>query len=84
VYRGELPDPLMPPVAVKRLTRRMERTRKDYVTEIMTLGQLSHKNLVKLVGWCDGGGTLLLVYELVTNGSLHEHLHGSSERERGF
>jgi len=58
----------MPLVAVKRLTRQMEeRTRKDYVTEIMTLGRLSHRNLVKLVGWCHGGGDgkqLLLVYEL--------------------
>lgn len=78
VYRGELPDPLMPPVAVKRLTRQMEaRTRKDYVTEIMTLGRLSHRNLVKLVGWCQGGNELLLVYELVTNRSLDEHLHRS-------
>jgi interleukin-1 receptor-associated kinase 1 len=81
VYRGELPDPFMPPVAVKRLTRQMEeRTRKDYVTEIMTLGRLSHRNLVKFVGWCHGGGAngeLLLVYELVTNRSLDEHLHGS-------
>ncbi|CAN6361769.1 unnamed protein product [Urochloa humidicola] len=77
VYRGELQDPCMPPVvAVKKLTRLMEQTRKDYVTEIKTLGQLSHRNLVKLLGWCSGGGELLLVYELVTNGSLEEHLHG--------
>ncbi|CAL4897918.1 unnamed protein product [Urochloa decumbens] len=77
VYMGELQDPRMPPVvAVKKLTRLMEQTRKDYVTEINTLGQLSHRNLVKLLGWCSGGGELLLVYELVTNGSLEEHLHG--------
>ncbi|TKW36775.1 hypothetical protein SEVIR_1G004900v4 [Setaria viridis] len=77
VYRGELQDPRMPPVvAVKKLTRLMEQTRKDFVTEINTLGQLSHRNLVKLLGWCSGG-ELLLVYELVTNGSLEEHLHGS-------
>ncbi|XP_062230093.1 L-type lectin-domain containing receptor kinase IX.2-like [Phragmites australis] len=78
VYRGEL-DPHKQPVAVKKLTLVLEQTRSDYVTEIMTLGQLSHRNLVKLVGWCDGGGNdkLLLAYELVTNGSLDKHLHGS-------
>ncbi|GJM92021.1 hypothetical protein PR202_ga08447 [Eleusine coracana subsp. coracana] len=72
VYKGELRDPRMPLVAVKRLTRMLDQTRReqDYVTEITTLGQLSHRNLIKLVGWCDGGGDnkLLLVYELVTNG----------------
>ncbi|TKW36774.1 hypothetical protein SEVIR_1G004800v4 [Setaria viridis] len=72
----------MPHVAVKRLTKLLEQTRRDYVTEIMILGQLKHRNLVKLVGWCDGGGDdkPLLVYELVANGSLDDHLHGSSER----
>ncbi|RCV28834.1 hypothetical protein SETIT_5G434500v2 [Setaria italica] len=84
VYRGDLRDRrrVDAPVAVKKLTLLLEQTRRDYVTEIMILGQLKHRNLVKLVGWCDGGGDdkLLLVYELVTNGSLDDHLHGSSER----
>ncbi|KAG0540803.1 hypothetical protein BDA96_03G441000, partial [Sorghum bicolor] len=76
VYRGELLGPHQ--VAVKRLMRQMEvRTQKDYKTEIMTLGRISHRNLVKLVGWCHDDGELLLVYELVTNRSLDEHLHGS-------
>lgn len=79
VFRGDLRDRRMPPVAVKRLmTPMLEKTRRDYVTEITTLGQLSHRNLVKLIGWCDGGrdNNLLLVYELVTNQSLDKHLHG--------
>nr|TKW18581.1 hypothetical protein SEVIR_5G440400v2 [Setaria viridis] len=90
VYKGELQDPRMPPVvAVKKLTRLMEQTShcQDFVTEVNTLSQLSHRNLVKLLGWCSGG-ELLLVYELVTNGSLEEHLHGSerllSWRERPY
>jgi interleukin-1 receptor-associated kinase 1 len=75
VYRGELQDTRM--VAVKKLTTTLldqTRIRGDFVTEIKTLGQLSHRNLVKLLGWCSGR-ELLLVYELVTNGSLEEHLH---------
>ncbi|TVU11470.1 hypothetical protein EJB05_45058 [Eragrostis curvula] len=81
VYRGVLDDPGTPPVAVKKLTRILEQTMRDYVTEIKTLCQLSHRNMVRLVGWCDGGGNdkLLLVYELVTNGSLDEHLHGAEK-----
>jgi interleukin-1 receptor-associated kinase 1 len=73
VYRGDLPGQLT--VAVKRLTLQSERTRKDYVTEIMTLGQLYHRNLVKLVGWCDGGEHLLLVYELMARRSVDRYLH---------
>ncbi|KAJ1276028.1 hypothetical protein BS78_05G182600 [Paspalum vaginatum] len=80
VYRGKLRDPRMAPVAVKMLTsENNEQTSKDYVTEIMTLGQISHRNIMKLVGWCSHGDKLLLVYELVTNKSLSEHLH-TSER----
>lgn len=77
VYRGDLKDPRMPPVAVKVLTGHMDsQIRKDFVTEVTTLCQLSHRNLVKLVGWCSDGKPLMLVYELVTNRSLDEHLHG--------
>nr|TKW01246.1 hypothetical protein SEVIR_8G168000v2 [Setaria viridis] len=84
VYRGDLRDRrrVDAPVAVKKFTLLLKQTRRDFVTEIMILGQLKHRNLVKLIGWCDGGGDdkLLLVYELVTNRSLDDHLHGSSER----
>ncbi|GJN10050.1 hypothetical protein PR202_ga28109 [Eleusine coracana subsp. coracana] len=67
-------------VAVKRLKGPLEQTRRDYVTEIMTLGQLNHRNLVKLVGWCDGGQNSrpLLVYELMANKSVDKHLHDES------
>lgn len=82
MYKGDLPDPRRPLVAVKRLilhSHRPETTREEYKTEIMTLGQLRHRNLVKLVGWCDvDGSDLLLVYELIRNGSVHDHLHGSA------
>ncbi|KAJ1276025.1 hypothetical protein BS78_05G182300 [Paspalum vaginatum] len=69
----------MAPVAVKVLTSEInEQSKKDYVTEIMILGQTSHRNIMKLVGWCrHGDKQLLLVYELITNGSLSEHLHKS-------
>ncbi|CAL4905240.1 unnamed protein product [Urochloa decumbens] len=37
---------------------------------------LRHRNLVQLIGWCHGGGELLLVYELMPNDSLDTHLYG--------
>lgn len=66
-------------VAVKKLTQLSKETRKAYITEVMTLSKLNHRNLMKLVGWGDGGSNdkLLLVYELITNRDLDKHLHGS-------
>ncbi|TVU41217.1 hypothetical protein EJB05_14717, partial [Eragrostis curvula] len=79
VFKGDLPDLR---VAVKRLTGQLEQTWRDYVTEIMTMGQLSHRNLVKLVGWNHGGRNddrRLLVYELMENRSVDKHLHELEE-----
>jgi interleukin-1 receptor-associated kinase 1 len=79
VYGGDLPGQPAVPVAVKKLILRSERTRKDYASEVMILGQLYHRNLVRLVGWCDGGypsDRLLLVYELMARRSVDRYLHG--------
>lgn len=41
------------------------------------LGQLSHPNLVKLIGYCSEDEQRLLVYEFMTRGSLENHLFRS-------
>ena len=46
-------------------------------TEINYLGQLSHPNLVKLVGYCLEDEHHLLVYEFMQKGSLENHLFRS-------
>ncbi|CAL4945816.1 unnamed protein product [Urochloa decumbens] len=79
VYEGDLRHPSLPnpKVAVKKLKPLAEQSRKNYISEIMILGLLNHRNLVRLVGWCDGGvEKQLLVYELVQNKSIDEYLHG--------
>jgi serine/threonine protein kinase len=43
---------------------------------VTIISRLRHRNLVQLIGWCHGGGELLLVYELMPNGSLDMHLYG--------
>ena len=45
-----------------------------FQTEVNYLGQLSHPNLVKLVGYCVEGEDRLLVYEFMPKGSLENHL----------
>ncbi|XP_058188430.1 probable serine/threonine-protein kinase PBL17 [Rhododendron vialii] len=43
-------------------------------TEVSYLGQLSHPNLVKLIGYCCDDEHWLLVYEYMASGSLEKHL----------
>jgi len=43
---------------------------------VRIISRLRHRNLVQLLGWCDSPKKgLLLVYELVPQGSLDKHIH---------
>uniref|UniRef100_A0ACD5WVU1 Uncharacterized protein n=1 Tax=Avena sativa TaxID=4498 RepID=A0ACD5WVU1_AVESA len=76
VYRGFLKE-LNLPVAIKRVSKGSKQGRKEYASEVRVISRLRHKNLVQLIGWCHlGGDRLLLVYELMPNGSLDRHLYG--------
>ncbi|URD85586.1 receptor-like protein kinase [Musa troglodytarum] len=65
-------------VAVKQLNRHGLQGHKEWVTEVNFLGVVKHPNLVKLVGYCaeddERGIQRLLVYELMRNKSLEDHL----------
>ena len=69
VYRGFLRE-LNSYVAVKRVTRNSQQGMKEYASEVKIFCRLKHRNLVQLMGWCHKKGELLLVYELLPNGSL--------------
>ncbi|EEC78802.1 hypothetical protein OsI_19060 [Oryza sativa Indica Group] len=76
VYKAQLMN-WTTPVAVKRIMRVAdhERAARDYDNEIKVISKLSHPNLVPFVGSCDENGELLLVYDLIHNGTLDYHLH---------
>ena len=43
--------------------------------EVNYLGQLSHSNLVKLIGYLEEGNERIVVEEYVPNGNLRQHLN---------
>ncbi|KAI7751247.1 hypothetical protein M8C21_012829, partial [Ambrosia artemisiifolia] len=53
---------------------------KEWINEVNILGVVNHPNLVKLIGYCaeddERGIQRLLVYELMENKSLEDHLLG--------
>ncbi|CAD5319804.1 unnamed protein product [Arabidopsis thaliana] len=67
-------------VAVKQLNRQGLQGHKEWINEVNFLGVVNHPNLVKLVGYCadddERGMQRLLVYELMCNKSLEDHLVG--------
>jgi serine/threonine protein kinase len=48
---------------------------KEFWAELKTISRLHHGNLVALLGYCVEGCELFLIYELMSNGSLEQHLH---------
>lgn len=68
-------------VAVKQLDKHGLHGNKEFQAEVLSLGQLDHPNLVKLIGYCADGDQRLLVYDYISGGSLQDHLHGIKLRD---
>uniref|UniRef100_A0ACD5XGP1 Uncharacterized protein n=2 Tax=Avena sativa TaxID=4498 RepID=A0ACD5XGP1_AVESA len=64
-------------IAVKKVSKSSRQGWKEFVSEVKIISRLRHRNLVQLLGWFNGGkdDDLLLVYELMPNGSLDAHLY---------
>ncbi|GMN26596.1 hypothetical protein TIFTF001_001355 [Ficus carica] len=74
VYKGELQQGF---VAVKKLRSRVVQDgEREFKTEVKAIGQTHHKNLVRLIGYCDENQHRLLVYEFVSNGTLAAFIFG--------
>ncbi|CDP14429.1 unnamed protein product [Coffea canephora] len=59
----------LPPV-VKKLCRVDQDADKEFRAEVESIGRTNHKNLVRLLGFCDEGQHRLLVYEYMSGGTL--------------
>ncbi|QCD91520.1 interleukin-1 receptor-associated kinase 4 [Vigna unguiculata] len=79
VYKGQLEEGSCHVVAVKRLDRLVDEREKEFRSELSSIGRTCHKNLVRLIGFCDEGMNRILVYEFMSNGSLADMLFGQSK-----
>ena len=63
-------------VAVKKLKSSFQDGEKEFKTGVTVIGQTHHKNLVRLLGFCDEGKQRLLVYQFMSNDTLASFLFG--------
>ncbi|XP_058071742.1 probable LRR receptor-like serine/threonine-protein kinase At1g56140 isoform X5 [Magnolia sinica] len=77
VYKGTLLDGRT--VATKKLSVASHHGKSQFVTEIVTISAVQHRNLVKLYGCCIEGDERILVYEYLENKSLDHALYGDNK-----
>ncbi|WCJ21458.1 receptor-like kinase in in flowers 3 [Euphorbia peplus] len=84
VYKGALPDGSQ--VAFKRFKNLTAAGDASFVHEVEVIASVRHVNLVALRGYCTAttkseGHQRIIVCDLMKNGSLYDHLYGSSKKK---
>ncbi|XP_022844623.1 putative receptor-like protein kinase At5g39000 [Olea europaea var. sylvestris] len=77
VYRGFI-SKAQKIVAIKRLKSNSRQGAREFWTEVETLSQLQHTNIISLIGYCNECQEMILLYEYVPSGTLADHLFGLS------
>ncbi|AET01339.2 G-type lectin S-receptor-like Serine/Threonine-kinase RLK1, putative [Medicago truncatula] len=69
-------------VAVKKLNSFMlDQAHKEFRNELNAIGLTHHKNLVRLLGFCESGSERLLVYEYMSNSTLASFLFNEEKQK---
>ncbi|XP_022945191.1 probable LRR receptor-like serine/threonine-protein kinase At1g67720 [Cucurbita moschata] len=77
VYYGKMADGKE--VAVKIMAESSAHGNQQFTTEVALLSRIHHRNLVPLIGYCEEEHQRILVYEYMHNGTLRDHLYGSTD-----
>ncbi|KAF5774463.1 putative protein kinase RLK-Pelle-CrRLK1L-1 family [Helianthus annuus] len=76
VYKGKISDGTTNTYyAIKRLHFKSHQGETEFWVEVEMLSRLRHCNIVPLIGYCNEGKKMALVYEYMQNGTLYDHLH---------
>ncbi|KAM0960679.1 hypothetical protein ACFX2I_025590 [Malus domestica] len=75
VYHGFVDDTQ---VAVKMLSPTSGQGYQQFQAEVKLLIRVHHRNLTSLVGYCNEGTNMALIYEFMAYGSLDSHLLGEN------
>ncbi|XP_047961333.1 putative receptor-like protein kinase At5g39000 [Salvia hispanica] len=81
VYRGVIGEGQMT-VAIKKLNPNSMQGAQEFLTEIETLSELRHVNLVSLIGYCNEHGEMILVYDYMSGGTLENRIYKPSRKRR--
>ncbi|KAJ9541167.1 hypothetical protein OSB04_027673 [Centaurea solstitialis] len=73
VYRGVLRDGTLS--AIKMLHKEGKQAERAFRSEVDLLSRLQCPYLVDLLGYCADNQHKLMVFEYMSNGTLHDHLH---------
>uniref|UniRef100_A0A0R0IXG3 Protein kinase domain-containing protein n=1 Tax=Glycine max TaxID=3847 RepID=A0A0R0IXG3_SOYBN len=74
VYKGHI-DNCSTTVAIKRLKPGSRQGIREFKNEIEMLSQLRHPNVVSLIGYCYESNEMIVVYEFMDRGNLHDHIY---------
>uniref|UniRef100_A0ACD6A8J6 Uncharacterized protein n=1 Tax=Avena sativa TaxID=4498 RepID=A0ACD6A8J6_AVESA len=77
VYKGLLDNKL---VAIKRPISGSVLESDQFANEVIIQSQVIHRNIVRLIGCCLEVDAPMLVYEFISQGSLHDILHNNHNK----
>ncbi|KAL5575501.1 hypothetical protein UlMin_017200 [Ulmus minor] len=78
VFHGFIDDTQ---VAVKMLSPSSVQGYQQFQAEVKLLMRVHHRNLTSLVGYCNEGTNMALIYEYMANGDLGQHLSGDGNAQ---